>query len=109
CYSGRLEPRKGVIEFVDAAIEVARERPELHFDFIGSDNEYDAGTSVQQLVERRIPPDLRGCFRFHGGKPRHEVLSMLRHARIGVVPSRWENFPNTCVEAMSSGLPVLAT
>jgi GT2 family glycosyltransferase len=34
---------------------------------------------------------------------------LFSRARIAVVPSRWENFPNTCVEAMSAGLPVIAT
>ncbi|MEO6092399.1 MAG: glycosyltransferase family 4 protein [Novosphingobium sp.] len=109
CFCGRLEPRKGVIEFVDAAISVARDDPTLRFDFVGSDNQFNTRISVQSLVERRIPPELRACFQFHGGKPRDELLRMLGNARIAAVPSRWENFPNTCLEAMGSGLPVLAT
>ncbi len=108
-FSGRLEPRKGIIEFVDAAIAVASENRSLRFDFVGSDNKYNAHLSMMQLLEPRIPPEIRHCFRFHGGKPREELLEMLAKARIAVVPSRWENFPNTCLEALSSGLPVLAT
>ncbi len=108
-FCGRLEPRKGVIEFVEAAVAVAREHPSLRFDFIGSDNEYDGKVSVGELVATMIPADLKQCFRFHGSKPRGKMLEMLGKARIGVVPSRWENFPNTCLEAMCTGLPVLAS
>lgn len=109
CYFGRLEPRKGVIEFVDAAIEVAYEYPEAIFEFIGADTPFIEGTSVLQYVERRIPEEMRERFIFHGPRPRIELLKMLGGARIAAVPSRWENFPNTALEALSSGIPVLTT
>jgi glycosyltransferase involved in cell wall biosynthesis len=108
-FCGRLEPRKGIIEFVEAAVSIAREMPELRFDFIGSDTEYDDRTNVGEVLNEMIPPELKRNFRFHGSKPRAKLLKMLGDARIAVVPSRWENFPNTCLEAMCSGLPVLAS
>ncbi|MEJ2247326.1 MAG: glycosyltransferase, partial [Acidobacteriota bacterium] len=52
---------------------------------------------------------MRSRFQFHGKRSRIELMGLLGKARIGVVPSRWENFPNTCVEMMCSGLPVIAT
>lgn len=109
CYVGRLERRKGVLEWIDAAARVAPEDPAIRFDFVGPNVLGLARVSGEDLVERKIPGEVRDRFVFHGGRPRAELPRFLAGARIAVVPSRWENFPNTCVEAMASGLPVLAT
>jgi glycogen synthase len=109
CYVGRLEPRKGVIEWVDAAVAVARDDPSAQFEFVGADLPYDETRRVQAVVERRIPDALRRRFHFRGAQPRSSLPRYLAQARIAVVPSRWENFPNTCIEAMCSGLPVIAS
>lgn len=109
CYVGRLERRKGVLEWIDAAVQVAREDPAARFEFVGPNVLGLARISGEALVDQKIPPELRDRFVFHGSRPRAELPRFLAGARIAVVPSRWENFPNTCVEAMISGLPVLAT
>jgi glycogen synthase len=104
CYVGRLEPRKGIIEWLEAAALVALEDRTVVFDFVGADI-----WGLRRYLVRRLPFALRPRFRFHGPKPHAELLSFLARARAGVVPSRWENFPNVCIEAMSTGLPVIAT
>ena len=104
CFVGRLEPRKGIIEWMEAAARVAGENPKVHFDFIGADL-----SCLQSVLQSRLPSALKPRFRFHGSKPRDELLPHLAAAMAGVVPSRWENFPHVCIEAMSSGLPVIAT
>jgi len=106
---GRLERRKGSIEWLDAAAAAARTRPDVRFDFVGRpvlDTDWRSG---EEVVEDHVPSDVRSRFRFHGQKSPAEVRAILRGARLAVVPSRWDNFPNTCVEAMSLGVPVLAT
>lgn len=109
CYFGRLEPRKGLLEWAEAAIEVGKEDPTINYEFIGTDTPFASGVSVGEHVKGLIPPAMTGQFHFRGQRPRAELLQMLSAARIAVVPSRWENFPNSCLEAMASGLPVIAT
>ena len=109
CYVGRLERRKGIIEWLDAAAAVAPSHPDARFEFVGANVLDPAGLRGPGFVEHRIPRAVRHRFHFHGGQPRAALRGFLAGARIAVVPSRWENFPNTCVEAMISGLPVIAT
>jgi glycogen synthase len=108
-YIGRLERRKGVLEWIDAAVDVAREHPSVHFEFVGSNILHDGMHTGAEIVESRIPLDLKDRFLFHGEQEPSNVRRILKQARIAVIPSRWENFPNTCIEAMSSGIPVIVS
>jgi glycogen synthase len=109
CYVGRLEPRKGVLEWLDAAVQVAMEEPTARFELIGRIVASPAKKITLERLQQRIPAALKPRFVFAGPQERSNLPDFLKRARIAVVPSRWENFPYTCVEAMSSGLPVIAT
>ena len=108
CYVGRLEQRKGVIEWVEAALSLANKFPQAEFEFIG-DSVPGSGINVKNNLKRLIPRDLKERFVFRGAQKHASLPKFLAHARIAVVPSRWENFPNSCVEAMGSGLPVIVS
>jgi len=110
-YVGRIEGRKGVFELVDAAIPVARRHPDIEFHFLGGDQPRSSiagGSTTQQLVSA-IPQDLRSRFRFRGQVDRALLGSEYAAAKFCLVPSRWENYPNTCMEAMWCGTPVLCS
>lgn len=110
CYVGRLEPRKGVVEWVDAAVAVARADVSPRFTLIGGDVPFSEDSpSTRAVLLEHIPADLADRFTFVDFVPRNELARHLEQACMAVVPSRWENFPNACIEAMSSGLPVLAS
>jgi hypothetical protein len=109
CYVGRLERRKGIIEWIDAAVAVAPKYPFATFDFVGTNVLHTSKMSGEHFIQNRIPEELKGRFVFHGTQKRSSLPHFLVKARIAVVPSRWENFPNTCIEAMSSGLPVIVS
>jgi glycosyltransferase involved in cell wall biosynthesis len=102
-FVGRLEPRKGIVEWLEAASRVAREQKHLSFDFFGAD------VFGEPSLKAGLGADVAAQFRFHGLLPREDLWRRLAAAQACVVPSRWENFPNVCIEAMASGLPVIAT
>ncbi len=111
CHVGRLELRKGVLEWAEAIAMVAADHPDLRFDFVGGDTpvHVTGGPTVGRAMLARLPRRVRGQVRFHGTRDRAGVLDVLAGARVAVVPSRWENFPYSCIESMSTGLPVIAS
>ena len=108
-YVGRLEPRKGLVEFVEAVIQVMPDFPQARFEFVGGDTPYRDGLSMRRYLDKRIPRGVRPRFRFRSAVKRSVLAEALARASFAAVPSRWENFPNSCIEAMASGLPVMAS
>lgn len=108
-YVGRIERRKGLVEFVDAAVSVARDTAEARFVFIGGDVVGPDRHSTLATLEARIPGPMRKRFQFLGEIPRDSLWVQYAGARFAVIPSRWENLPNTCIEAMATGVPVLVS
>jgi hypothetical protein len=109
CYVGRLERRKGVIEWIQAAVKVARAYPTARFEFVGANDLDTDRMTGEKFLKHLIPKDLRKRFIFNGQQKYSSLPKFLARARMAVVPSRWENFPYSCIEAMSSGLPVIAS
>ena len=85
--------------------------PGAQFAFVGGDTPVDVtgGATVGRAMRARLPRRVRRQVRFHGTQDRAGVLEVLSAACAAVVPSRWENFPYSCIESMSSGLPVIAS
>jgi glycogen(starch) synthase len=109
-YAGRIEPRKGVESLVDAFNKVARANPDVTLRLAGGDTSgAPDGGSMQSYLQSLIEPDVRSRINFLGRLNRESMDIEYARANICVIPSLWENFPNTCIEAMSSARAVLVS
>ncbi|MGJ7906201.1 glycosyltransferase [Actinopolyspora sp. H202] len=103
---GRLSPRKGTDTAV-RALALLRERGHsVTLDLIGS--VFDGYEWFEREIERLIREhELSGSVRLHGFDS--DVWHHYAEADIALVPSRFEPFGNTAVEAQLAGLPVVVT
>ncbi len=97
----RLDPVKDQAMLLQAAHLVAAVEPRFHLDIIGDG---PSRTSLEQLTATL---NLTHCVTFHGMQS--DVTSWLRTADLFVLSSRSEGLPMTLLEAMASGLPIVAT
>ncbi len=99
-YIGRLYPEKGVDVLVKAAANV----PGLELDIVGD--------GIMKKSLENLVADLGASdrIRFLGFKTGQELEQVRSKARALCVPSVWyENAPLTVLEAMSVGLPIVAS
>ena len=70
-----------------------------------------AGDGPERAALERLAGELGldGRVRFLGSVPRDMVLRLFGAADACVLPSAWENFPHTVIEALAVGCPVIAT
>jgi glycosyltransferase involved in cell wall biosynthesis len=98
---GRLTPQKGMDVLVDAFARVAAEIEDVEL--------WIAGSGPDEASLRRLALDLgvAGRVRFLGHvKNVHELMF---HARVFVLASRYEGFPNVLLEALAAGAASIAT
>jgi len=98
---GRLNPQKNPLGFVDVARQVHQENQEIHFVWVGD------GPLMSAVQEKIAIENLRDSFHLVGF--RSDISAFLALFDVFVLPSRWEAFPITILEAMAAGLPVIAT
>jgi glycosyltransferase involved in cell wall biosynthesis len=101
---GRLDPAKG-LKFLLGGFSVAKERmPGCVLSIVGT------GTEEPYLKDRVGELGLNNSVKFLGYIPFGTALQNLyRNADVLVVPSLSEGFPRVIIEAMSNGLPIIAS
>lgn len=102
--AGRFHPAKGFDVLLDAMPAVRAQVPGVRLVILG-DTLSGHDDYAEQLRRKAAP--LGGAVEFAGRVERPE--SVWRHARVYVQPSREEPFGMSALEAMATGLPVVAT
>ncbi len=99
----RLVARKGVQHLIEALPAVLAAVPEATLTLIGE------GDLTDTLQRRCAELGIAERVRFAGYVPHEELPECYRRADLFVLPSFYEGMSNTMLEAMASGLPILAT
>jgi glycosyltransferase involved in cell wall biosynthesis len=99
-YVGRIEPRKGVLDLVQAAPLIRRAIPDARFVVVGGDP-YESDRAYTRSVTDS--PEIE----VHPWSD--DVPGLLRHLDVLVLPSYEEPFGTVLAEAMAVGTPVVAT
>lgn len=95
-------PEKGVLDLVDAMKYV---KTQVSCSLVGK-----ASKKCEQLIESRIASNKVGDKICLAGLKRDvELEEIFKQADIFVFPSHMEGFPNVILEAMSYGLPIIAS
>ncbi|MEC9373249.1 MAG: glycosyltransferase family 4 protein [Planctomycetota bacterium] len=109
-YVGRIEPRKGVEPLLLAWTHIAERHPAWTLRLVGRDTSTaQDGRSMRAYVSSLIPESLRSRVEFVDALPPESLHREYAEASICVIPSLWENFPNTCIEALSHARPVVVS
>lgn len=99
----RLVPIKN-LPMLLAAIAIARRTDSrVHLVIVGE------GPLQQELEQRAMQLDIHGAVRFAGYVPQAATADWYRSADVFALSSDFDNSPNVVLEAMASGLPVVAT
>lgn len=102
-YIGALTKRKGIsilIEFANKLVEMNIKNFRIHL--IGGHSDYDWNDKISELK-------LNKYFIFHGILDSTNVNLLLKNFDLYIQPSFSEGLPRATIEAMSNGLPIIAT
>jgi len=108
---GRLEVRKGTLRLLRECDRLWKDGFDFTLNLIGSDTDYaPRGCMVREWIGKAYAHWLEdGCLQIADSLPQEAVLAEVQRAACVLIPSLWENWPNTCIEAMSLGKVVVAS
>lgn len=102
-FVGRIEKAKGVFDLLSAWRKVIRSCPNASLTLIGQD--HTNGVFFREARSLGVDSSII----LTGPLPSPAVADLMRHSRLLCLPSHGEGTPNCVMEALSCGLPVVAT
>jgi glycosyltransferase involved in cell wall biosynthesis len=103
-FVGRLHVEKNVDLLLRAVACLRTERAaHVQLDVVGD------GSEREGLERLSSELGLSACVTWHGWRSKKETAALYRQSDCFVNPSMYEGMPNTVLEAMASGLPVVAS
>lgn len=107
-FFGSLCHIKGVSVIATMIYKLLDRHRHLHFAFVGKDIPGQEGGSLMDAVRKNAAEH---CGRvIHIGSLHHpQLYPIIKGAHAVVLPSRTDNFPNACIEAMAFGKIVIGT
>src|SRR3954469_16077346 len=96
-------PMKGLVPLLEALAKVRTERDDAELVIIGKPK---GKSRIPALIERL---GLDGAVRYVSGVTTERIVELYAEAELAVVPSLYEGFSLPAIEAMASGVPVVAT
>lgn len=101
-YHGRVDRRKGVLELIEAAAKLRASGRVFRLVISG------IGPDLEPAMELASTMSLSDIIEFPGYVSYAEVPEVYRSADLFLSPTWSEGFSNTILEAMASGLPIVA-
>ena len=102
-YCGRLSAEKGLIDLIESAPYIIKKYPDFKFVIAGN------GPLEKRLKKLIARLNIKKNFRFTGAVDHNSLLKLYQNATVFLLPSYREGLPTTLLEAMSCGIPVVAT
>lgn len=107
---GGMNRHKNILRLLRAMPKVVAEGPPVHLAIVGDTSGKGFEDNVPELMHFvNTHPTLRQHVHFTGYIDDRELVELLNGAAALVFPSLWEGFGLPAVEAMSCGVPVLAS
>lgn len=105
-YVGNRKERKGMVVLLRAFADILDERPTARLRLIGKSTTYEEEERWHRLADDL---GITHAVRFDGLTDRAGIAAALRRASVFVHPSPRETFGVVTLEALASGVPVVAT
>ncbi len=102
-FVGRIVEQKGLVVLFESLQQLLPKYPDLHLTVVGD------GPDRRLLTDRAAAMGLEANVEFVGARSQGEVAELLARSDVFVIPSYAEGVPVVVMEALGSGLPVVAT
>lgn len=101
-FVGRIVPIKNLPFLIEGFIKALKQNKNIELNIVGD------GLSKELELIKKIANQNKNIY-FLGKKNRAEIIKQYQNNDVFILTSNYDNYPNVIFEAMSSGLPVIAT